>query len=84
MKKLIIALFNACQNTKYQSWFHFPNNWEQFTEQELQDLAGNLIIDYNENCDDDNYSEVEQDNLFWDTYLVPIDNACQYSDNSSK
>jgi len=35
---------------------------------DLEDLAGNILIDYNDSFDD----ESEEDELFWDAYLNPI------------
>lgn len=82
MKNLLISFLNhIIPNAYYVLWFRGTlraidedfdiYNLDALTEDELYDLAGNLIIDYNDRFD----TEHPGDSQLWDTYLKPISDA---------
>lgn len=76
MKTLLINLQNAILNNEHGN-LTFPSfegtNLETETEENLNYLAGNLIIDYNDSADHGS----RNDEAFWDKYLEPIANIIE-------
>lgn len=68
MKTLIRILLQAISEN-LQGNLSFPSLEDvDINNDDLNDLAGNILIDYNDSFDD----ESEANEIFWDTYLKPI------------
>lgn len=72
MNQLITTLFDN-RNLLSEIIFHSFDGYNQsdinqMDPTDLEELAGNLIIDFNDQFDSDNPNH----NSFWDTYLEPI------------
>lgn len=78
MKALLTNLFKADKpqglEQAFDSFKAFSieneNDINNLNEEDTKDLAGNLIIDFNDNFDSENLEH----ETFWDSFLQPIDN----------